>query len=513
MEEEREGELSRSDGTKEDSAVSHAHDLRIVTFTLGKKAYGIDITKVKEISSAHRFTYVPNTKPFVRGVFNLRGDIIPVLDLRIFFNLELSQENRLDSSRNNSRSENLIILTFDYINIGVIVDSISHVIGVPKESIRQNHLLLNDLDIQYIDGVVEYQSQLYVILAMNRIIDPRLELNDVKGFDFEATFLKMSKPFARKSRPKALGDGAEEREFSEKGLAPPAAPDGESDERDAAVVEEETVEEEIEEIEEKTEGGTVYQVADPFFQSLVDNLSLEGFYVSPVNVRQLETLWYEWCSRKHVSVSLVGLFDSEHNRRDFLNSYFSKQRYDYWNEEMLLTLQDLFSEGMEGLNVLHLGCGSGKETYSIAAGLSRKFPDCPIHISASDSDLLKVSEAPSLHEEDLENIPDYLREYVHEAADGGGFYFSDVLKSKIIFEYQEVLYAAPYTEPDLVIMRDLLPFYERDKQKRILGIVWTWLKEDGYCIIGDYEELGEEDWECVKSDVLKIYKKKQALNR
>ena len=61
-------------------------DFKMVTFSLGGKDYGIDIMRVKEIAKFTQFTYVPNTAPFVRGVYNLRGDIISVIDLRLMFN-------------------------------------------------------------------------------------------------------------------------------------------------------------------------------------------------------------------------------------------------------------------------------------------------------------------------------------------------------------------------------------------------------------------------------------------
>ena len=74
-------------------------DFKMVTFSLAGKEYGIDIMSVKEIAKAGRFTYVPNAAPFVRGVYNLRGDIISVIDLRIFFHLpaerKLSRSLRL----------------------------------------------------------------------------------------------------------------------------------------------------------------------------------------------------------------------------------------------------------------------------------------------------------------------------------------------------------------------------------------------------------------------------------
>ncbi len=60
-------------------------DFKMVTFSLAGKDYSVDIMYVKEIAKASRFTYVPNTMPFVLGVYNLRGDIIPIIDLRIFF--------------------------------------------------------------------------------------------------------------------------------------------------------------------------------------------------------------------------------------------------------------------------------------------------------------------------------------------------------------------------------------------------------------------------------------------
>ena len=62
-------------------------DFKMVAFSLAGKDYSIDIMKVREISKATRFTYVPNSLPYVRGVYNLRGDIISIIDLRTMFNL------------------------------------------------------------------------------------------------------------------------------------------------------------------------------------------------------------------------------------------------------------------------------------------------------------------------------------------------------------------------------------------------------------------------------------------
>ena len=69
-------------------------DFKMVTFSLAGKDYAIDIMRIKEIAKAGNFTYVPNTSPFVLGVYNLRGDIIPIIDLRIFFNIPVSSRKK-----------------------------------------------------------------------------------------------------------------------------------------------------------------------------------------------------------------------------------------------------------------------------------------------------------------------------------------------------------------------------------------------------------------------------------
>ena len=107
---------------KENAAIV---DFKMVTFSLADKDYSIDIMHVKEIAKAGRFTYVPNTLPFVLGVYNLRGEIIPILDLRIFFNIEVPE-------REENKLENMLILQVEYQKFGVVVDKIDKVIGVQR---------------------------------------------------------------------------------------------------------------------------------------------------------------------------------------------------------------------------------------------------------------------------------------------------------------------------------------------------------------------------------------------
>ncbi len=138
----------------------------MVTFSLAGKDYSIDIMHVKEIAKAGRFTYVPNALPFVLGVYNLRGEIIPILDLRLFFNIEVPE-------RDENKLENMLILAIDEQKFGVVVDKIDKVIGVQKSTIQPPHPLFGDINIKYIEGVVESNNRLYVLLDVTRIFSSK----------------------------------------------------------------------------------------------------------------------------------------------------------------------------------------------------------------------------------------------------------------------------------------------------------------------------------------------------
>ncbi len=136
-------------------------DFKMISFTLGGKDYGIDILKVKEIRKAGNFTKVPNTPAYVRGVDNLRGDIIPVIDLRAMFNLTAETKE--------ATQENIIILRLETLVLGIVVDTIEKVVGIASESIQPPHPIFGDINVRYISGVVQSEKRLYIILDVDRI--------------------------------------------------------------------------------------------------------------------------------------------------------------------------------------------------------------------------------------------------------------------------------------------------------------------------------------------------------
>ena len=109
-------------------------DFKMVAFSLAGKDYAIDIMKVKEIAKAGRFTYVPNTDPYVLGVYNLRGDIISIIDLRTFFNIDVPE-------RTGKEIEKMIIVGVGDQSYGVVIDAIDKVVGIQKSTIQPPHPL------------------------------------------------------------------------------------------------------------------------------------------------------------------------------------------------------------------------------------------------------------------------------------------------------------------------------------------------------------------------------------
>ena len=142
--------------------ISAKIDFKMVTFSLVGKEYGIDIMRVDGIAKAGNFTYVPNTPSYVLGVYNLRGNIISVIDLRKMLNLEVGRVP-------DDGLENVLILGIEDHLIGVVVDSIDKVVAIASDKIQPPHPFFQDINIKYLSGVVENEQSLYLILDVDKI--------------------------------------------------------------------------------------------------------------------------------------------------------------------------------------------------------------------------------------------------------------------------------------------------------------------------------------------------------
>lgn len=135
--------------------------LQLVGFTLGEEEYCIDILSVQEINKRMYITRVPKAAPFVKGVVNLRGKVIPVIDLRRRFKLE-------DKFDEDTR---LIVVELASDSMGFVVDSVTEVIRIPVTRIDPTPPVIGQISNEYLLGVGKTDNRLLILLDLNRVID------------------------------------------------------------------------------------------------------------------------------------------------------------------------------------------------------------------------------------------------------------------------------------------------------------------------------------------------------
>ena len=149
--------------------------MQLVGFTIGKELFGVDILMVQEIIRAAPITPVPNSPDFVEGVINLRGNILPVIDLRKRLNLLTGEIDLKDTW--------ILILDIQNKITGFIVDSVTEVIKIQEETIEAPpDIIKAGLESQYLRGVCDIGSNLLILLDFKRILLQE-ELHKLKEMD------------------------------------------------------------------------------------------------------------------------------------------------------------------------------------------------------------------------------------------------------------------------------------------------------------------------------------------
>ena len=141
-----------------------------LTFTLGKEEYGIDILKVQEICGYDAVTVIANTPKFIKGVINLRGIIVPIVDMRIKFNLENVSYDQLTV---------VIILNLASRVVGMVVDGVSDVIALKPEQIKTAPQFGATLDTQYLMGLGTVDERMLILVDIEKLMSSsEMELVD-----------------------------------------------------------------------------------------------------------------------------------------------------------------------------------------------------------------------------------------------------------------------------------------------------------------------------------------------
>lgn len=135
--------------------------LQLVTFSIGDEEFGVDILKVQEIIRTMEITKVPRAPAFVEGVINLRGKVIPILDLRKRFGLE---------TRPHDKNTRIIVIEINNMIVGFVVDSVSEVLRIPASTVEPPPPVVAGLESEYISGVGKLEDRLLILLDLNRLL-------------------------------------------------------------------------------------------------------------------------------------------------------------------------------------------------------------------------------------------------------------------------------------------------------------------------------------------------------
>jgi len=142
--------------------------IQIVTFQLGEELYGIDIMTVEGIVRMEETRPIPNAPVYVDGIFNLRGEIIPIISLHKRFQLRksvLSEEDELLSG--------FIIIKISGMKLGIIIDKVSRVVTVDLNNMQKPPQMLSGIGAEYIQGVYNRDEGYLIILNIERLFDPQ----------------------------------------------------------------------------------------------------------------------------------------------------------------------------------------------------------------------------------------------------------------------------------------------------------------------------------------------------
>lgn len=134
---------------------------QFVTFALGEEEFGIEVLKVQEIIGYQGLAKVPNVPAFVRGVINLRGLVVPVVDLRLKFNMD---------ERDYDKFTVILILEVDERVVGVIVDSVSDVVNLSSDEIQETPDFSSGIKVDCISGMGRRGEKLIIMLDIDQVL-------------------------------------------------------------------------------------------------------------------------------------------------------------------------------------------------------------------------------------------------------------------------------------------------------------------------------------------------------
>ncbi|MEA4882362.1 MAG: chemotaxis protein CheW [Clostridia bacterium] len=146
-----------------DQAIS-GDEMQLVVFELGGESYGVDISRVQDINRMQEITQIPHAPESVVGVINLRGWVIPVIDLRMRFGLPGVEH---------TKSTRIVVVRMGETSIGMIVDAVSQVLRISADVVEPPSRVLASVDSKYLRGIAKLGEKLVVLLDLDFVLSRR----------------------------------------------------------------------------------------------------------------------------------------------------------------------------------------------------------------------------------------------------------------------------------------------------------------------------------------------------
>ncbi|HDP80842.1 MAG TPA: purine-binding chemotaxis protein CheW [Spirochaetes bacterium] len=154
-------EARARDMARDVKADAAGEEQQYVTFIIGEETYGVEVLQVQEIIGMTAITHVPNSLSFMKGVINLRGMVVPVVDMRIKFSM---------AEKDYDAFTVIIIVEVMKRMVGMIVDSVSDVVSIPVKGIQDTPHFTAKIETDFIRGIGQVEEKLVIILDVDRIL-------------------------------------------------------------------------------------------------------------------------------------------------------------------------------------------------------------------------------------------------------------------------------------------------------------------------------------------------------
>ncbi len=151
-----------------------AQELKLACFRVGEQVFAMDIMQIRQIIRPLKITPIPKAPDFVEGMINLRGMVIPLLDMRKRFDIPIERPEA---------ETRVIIASVDRQVVGMVVDEVTEVITIPQSEVQPQPQMIAGIQSEFLTGVCRYQDQILLIINLNAILssEEKVKLSDLKN--------------------------------------------------------------------------------------------------------------------------------------------------------------------------------------------------------------------------------------------------------------------------------------------------------------------------------------------